>query len=139
MNYMDYTNDDCINMFTQGQKQRMRTLFAAGGVRNGIINSKGLDAPLIVQSTLPVDEPRWLHPQVYPIPAASQLNVDLMHDVRWMGKTIFISNLQGQQVMNVQITSQKQSIDISKLMPGVYFLAAKKDDGESMRMRFIKL
>lgn len=139
MNYMDYTNDDCINMFTQGQKQRMRSLFAAGGVRHGMISSKGLDAPLIAESVLPEEEPTWLQPKVYPIPAASQLTVDLVYDARWMGKTISITNLQGQNIMNVQVTSKKQVIDISKLKPGIYFLAAKKDDGESIKQRFIKL
>jgi hypothetical protein len=139
MNYMDYTNDDCINMFTQGQKQRMRSLFAAGGVRHGLVSSKGLDAPLIVESALPEEEPTWLQPKVYPIPAASQLTIDLVYDARWMGKTISITNLQGQTVMNLQITSKKQVIDISKLKAGIYFLAAKKDDGESIKERFIKL
>jgi hypothetical protein len=139
MNYMDYTNDDCINMFTQGQKQRMRSLFAAGGVRNGLLLSKGLDAPLISESSLPEEEPKWLHPQVYPIPAASQLTVDVMYDARWMGKTIFITNIQGQSIMSVTITSKKQVIDISRLTPGIYFLAAKKDDGESIKQRFVKL
>jgi hypothetical protein len=56
-----------------------------------------------------------------------------------MGKTISITNLQGQTVMNLQITSKKQVIDISKLKAGIYFLAAKKDDGESIKERFIKL
>lgn len=139
MNYMDYTNDDCINMFTQGQKQRMRSLFAAGGVRSGFLSSKGLDAPLIVESALPEDEPKWLHPQVYPNPAASQLNLDLTYDARWLGKTIYISNLQGQNVMTLVISSKRQQIDISRLTPGVYFLAAKKDDGESIKERFIKM
>lgn len=38
MNYMDYVNDDCMYMFSNGQKERMRALFEAGGVRSGFIN-----------------------------------------------------------------------------------------------------
>jgi hypothetical protein len=37
MNYMDYVNDECMYMFSEGQKSRMRALFTAGGVRESII------------------------------------------------------------------------------------------------------
>lgn len=33
MNYMDYTNDACMYMFSSGQKSRLRTVFASGGPR----------------------------------------------------------------------------------------------------------
>ncbi len=40
-NYMDYSDDACMNLFTQGQKDRMRALFAAGGFRASLLNSNG--------------------------------------------------------------------------------------------------
>jgi hypothetical protein len=38
MNYMDYTDDRGMYMFTNGQKSRMAALFASGGVRAGFRN-----------------------------------------------------------------------------------------------------
>lgn len=34
MNYMDYTDDACMYMFTNGQKSRILSVFAAGGARS---------------------------------------------------------------------------------------------------------
>lgn len=139
MNYMDFTRDDCTNLFTKGQKARMRALFEPNGARNPILFSKGLNPPLIFESPLPEQDPQWLHPQLYPNPASSQIILDLVYDSRWIGKTIQVTNLQGQTVMQVAITGKIQRIDINKLQAGIYFLAAKKDDGESIKMRFVKL
>lgn len=35
-NYMDYTNDSCMNLYTQGQKDRMRAVLAVGGFRRSL-------------------------------------------------------------------------------------------------------
>ncbi|OQD44174.1 zinc metalloprotease [Croceivirga radicis] len=37
MNYMDYVDDECMYMFSNGQKERMRALFAAGGAREAML------------------------------------------------------------------------------------------------------
>ena len=38
-NYMDYSDDACMNLYTVGQKNRMRALFESGGYRASLLNS----------------------------------------------------------------------------------------------------
>ncbi len=39
MNYMDYTNDACMHLFTKGQKTRIDAIFAAGGPRESFVKN----------------------------------------------------------------------------------------------------
>ncbi len=45
MNFMDYSNDPCINMFTLGQKARILSLFGPGGARESLKTSQGCLPP----------------------------------------------------------------------------------------------
>ena len=138
-NYMDFTSDECINLFTLGQKAKMKALFAPGAIRYSLLSSAGFNAPLIFESPIPEADPKWLEPRLYPVPATTQMTLDLSYDSRWLGKTMQVTNMQGQKVMTMTITSKTQQIDISRLQAGMYFLTAKKEDGESIKQKFIKL
>lgn len=44
-NYMDYSDDECMNLFTLGQKARMRALFEPGGNKFTFLSSNGCGIP----------------------------------------------------------------------------------------------
>ncbi|MCG2617375.1 T9SS type A sorting domain-containing protein [Terrimonas sp. NA20] len=144
MNYMDQTQDACVNMFTLGQKKRMLALFQPGGVRYSLFASKGLDEPLYTEIPLPVDpvEPvkeEQTQALVYPNPARQDITIDLGNDQQWIGKVINIANSQGLVVMQQSIKATVQKIDISKLPPGMYFILGKREDGAVIKKKFLRL
>jgi hypothetical protein len=138
MDYMDFTNDDCLVMFTRGQKQKMRALFEPDGPRNSILSSAGLGVPLIEEIPLPDSPPQWLHVKIYPDPAGSELTLNVEFDTRWLGKELQVINISGQTEMRHTISAKVQKLDISKLKPGLYFIRAVKD-GDKIMEKFIKL
>ena len=139
MNYMDITFDKCVNLFTKGQKQRMLAVLKPGGARHSILNSKGLLPPLTSEIPLPEEPPRWLHPQLYPNPATNSLTLDVSYDIRWLGQILTVTNMQGIVMMRVMVSNKIQQISLMNLRPGVYFLSGKKEDGASIKEKFIKL
>jgi hypothetical protein len=44
-NYMDYSDDACMNLYTNGQKTRMQALFAPGGFRESLLSSAACGEP----------------------------------------------------------------------------------------------
>ncbi|HET9745525.1 MAG TPA: zinc-dependent metalloprotease, partial [Chitinophagaceae bacterium] len=138
MNYMDFTNDVCMNMFTIGQRKRARALFEPGGARQSILSSQGLNIPQTQPAEVPDYYPKWLHVQVYPNPATTELKLFFEYDARWKGRTLQIFDITGRLVMSKIINSGIETIDISRLHPGTYFIDAWKEE-EKLRAKFIKL
>lgn len=57
-NYMDYTDDVCMNLFTQDQKERMRTVLEFSPRRKSLLTSPALSAPTVVANDLGILEIR---------------------------------------------------------------------------------
>ena len=138
MNYMDFTNDVCMNMFTIGQRKRARALFEPGGARHSILLSKGLNIAETDPAAVPDYHPRWLRVQLYPNPATTELKLFFEYDDRWKGKKLQIFDITGKLVMSKIISSKTEVIDISRLNRGTYFIDAWKEE-EKVRAMFIKL
>ncbi len=124
MNYMDFTNDDCMNMFTQGQKNEMRGLFALGNSRNSFLNSSVCDSSLaqggpILDSVFTSNN---VTISVYPNPFSNQITISSANDADINGKTVKLYDVTGRLFITQKITSQKTPINVSNLHPGMYFL-----------------
>ncbi len=139
MNYMDYTNDACANMFTFGQKERMLALFNPGGPRHSLLASRGLNAAW--NFTQPEVEPAPLPEtaiRVFPNPVVSEVTISFSEDASWIGTNLDILNAQGVVVKRMQVKSVNQKIDLSSLRPGMYFIQAN-NKGAKLREKLVRL
>ncbi len=137
MNFMDFTDDACMNMFTKGQTNKMRSQFAQGGNRNSFLNSSGCDSVAIQQGSLPVDIGVKTMINIYPNPVSSILNINFGNGNN-QEKKLQISNAFGREIITLVFTAQKKSIPVNHLPAGVYFLQI--NDGKEKEIRkFVKL
>jgi hypothetical protein len=138
MNFMDFTDDACMNIFTNGQRERMRSLFVPGGSRNAMLSSVAINS---------INQPDVFSPgsvfdnnlvKVYPNPASGSVTVQTSDPLHGIMPTLDVYNEMGQKVMTVRPTQQVQQLDISLLQSGVYYL--KADNGKSRSViKMIKL
>jgi hypothetical protein len=141
MNYMDFTSDACINLFTVGQGLRMRSAFSAGGPRASFTQSKGLSKPWATAPVVALPDasstPSLSSVAVYPNPAQSQLTVDFGKDSRWQGAEMQVYNMQGALMQRATITGRQLHLNVSGLAAGGYFIQASKGT-DRLRLSFLK-
>jgi hypothetical protein len=124
MNYMDFTNDACMNLFTHGQKARMRSLFASGGPRHSLLTSTGLSEPW-AKAPPPVPEDTVAKSailQVHPNPVVQDMTLLFNVPENWPGSTFYLMSTTGVVIKKIMVTSGTCKLNIAHLQAGVYIL-----------------
>ena len=122
MNYMDYTPDACMNMFTKGQIERMKS--AINMYRSKILTSKGYTPTTtgIEQSTF--DE---LLP-LYPNPSTGKVHLQLSED-NYTNASFTIVDMLGNNVKTInEITRPITVLQLDDLPNGIYFIRITSEE-----------
>ena len=137
MNFMDFTNDAAMMMFTQGQVSRMRSLFSAGGARSSLLASRALGQPYsTVPATPAVVQPQAQLPadvKVYPNPATDRITLTSTGEHGISGSAFTVYTADGKVLSTGIITGDVFNINVSTLRRGLYFLRV----GDQV-VRFVK-
>lgn len=124
MNFMDYTNDACMNLFTNGQKTKMRRQFSINGPRNSFINSFVCDSSMAISNdTIVVVKAVVPSFNIYPNPATNVLNIEGMNGFDLKGKVLKLYTSSGVLQFTKSNLMSYEKINISQLHSGVYFLS----------------
>lgn len=136
MNFMDFTDDAGMMMFTNGQVSRMRNLFQTGGLRNSILSSKALGKPWVTNPVETVSnisaDVIAMQVKLYPNPASSFIMLELTNPIS-IEKGYNIYAADGRKVAQGAINVENNRINIQSLNAGIYFVKV----GERM-VRFVK-
>ncbi len=127
-NYMDYSDDDCLNMFTKGQIALMRSVIQL--YRPGI-------AELTVNTTSGIKQIGITSNDfvVFPNPASSILNIATTGASSI--NEVMIYNAQGSLVHQSKVAESNFNLNISEWNAGVYFAVLKTENSVATK-RFVK-
>lgn len=130
-NYMDYTNDQCMNTFTQDQKDRMVAVMNNATRRKSLTTSTVCTPPAAGTQGFNMNGIN-----LYPNPATSVINIAITNGDLPDSYTVY--NSLGQTVTTVKVSSSAQlAINTSVYSNGVYFVKIDKGT-QSKTLKFIK-
>jgi hypothetical protein len=126
-NYMDYSHDSCMNMFTNGQKARMHSFLNTDPVRMALFNSTA-GCNTITSAAVPKGPSFSIHPN----PSEGLVDVEFLGS--WQTPmTIEVIGTAGNLVHTSQAEASSFSLDLSSLASGIYFLRIANEGGVAFK------
>ncbi len=144
MNYMDFTNDACMSLFTIGQVKKMRSLFAKGNYKNSFLSappcnySGPVEGPLVIIP--PVETAKTeIEVSVYPNPAGNYININVKSEELIAANSFAeLYNANGKKVYQVGLSKNTSRLNIQQLPSGIYYVNVNSGKLKK-RLKIVKL
>ena len=130
-NYMDYTNDACMNVFTKDQKRRMRIV-----MRNAPRRKTLFTTPTQCGVSGVGDLAKQIPFTLYPSPAQDELKIQVTEHQTLVSYSV--SEITGRTLFSQPALGSAGTIHIGALPAGVYNLSATDASGKIWHRKFVK-
>jgi hypothetical protein len=122
MNFMDFSDDAALLMFTGGQVSVMRGQLMSGGPRHSLISSKGLSKPWNLTPVPASNDETEDRLKVHPNPASSSIRLSFIGSSQESNPDYSVTDASGRLLLSGRLTERQEPIDVSRLSEGVYFI-----------------